>query len=194
MMRRREFIAGLGGAAAWPLVGRAQQANGIRRIGVLMNLGEVDPEGTQRVFAWIDELKKLGWVEGLNLQTDIRGCRQSWPGPTVRGGTPRACTGCAFRIWRIGGTATEEATRTIPLVFVNVVDPVGSGIVESLARPGSNATGFTQFDHGLSGKWLEVLMDLAPAVRRVAVLRDPSVSSGIGRLAARAVHSACSGR
>ena len=185
-MRRREFITLLGGAAAsWPLAARAQQGERMRRIGVLSALAADDPEDQARIAAFLQGLQELGWTDGRNVRIDYR-----WAGgdaerhASARGGIGRARAGC-----RPGhGTAAVEpllqATRSVPIVFVQVTDPVGAGFVASLARPGGNATGFTLFEYGMSGKWLELLKQIAPRVTRAAVLRDPTSSAGIGQLAA----------
>ena len=183
-MKRRSFITLLGGAAGWPLAARAQQPERMRRIGVLMNLAADDPQGQARVTPMVQRLDELGWNVGRNLQIDIR-----WAAADATQ-TRRfaadlvalapdiivAPTSAAFE-------AVRQTTRTVPIVFLNVVDPVGAGFVASLAHPGGNATGFTLFEYGLSAKWLELLKQIAPDVKRVAVVRDPSVGSGIGQLA-----------
>jgi putative ABC transport system substrate-binding protein len=184
-MRRREFISLLGGAAAWPLRAHAQQTDRTRRIGVLMNLAADDPESPVRVAAFAQGLQELGWIVGRNVRIDTRwgasdpDRSRSYaaelvalaPDVILASGTPSV-------------TALLPATRTVPIVFANVIDPVGSGFVESLARPGGNATGFSMFEYGISGKWLELLKEIAPRVTRVAVLRDPAFASGGGQLGA----------
>ena len=181
-MKRREFIMLLGGAAAWPLAARAQQGERVRRIGVLMNLAANDPEALRRMTAFVQGLQQRGWTEGGNVRIDIR-----W----AAGSTDRFRTYAAELVAlkpdvvlaASGATMPSllQATRTIPIVFVQVPDPVGAGFVESLARPGGNATGFTNFEYGLSGKWLELLKEIAPRVTRAAVLRDSSDPAGIGQ-------------
>jgi putative ABC transport system substrate-binding protein len=184
-MRRREFITRLGGAAAaWPFVARAQQTVQLRRVGVLMNLAADDAEGQARLTALAQGLQELGWTDGRNLRIDYR-----WGA----GDTDRHRKYAAELVARapnvILASATQavealrQATRTVPIVFVNVVDPVGAGYVNSLARPGANATGFIMFDYGISVKWLELLKEIAPQLKRVAVLRDAATASGIGLLA-----------
>jgi putative tryptophan/tyrosine transport system substrate-binding protein len=184
-MRRREFITVLGCAAAsWPLAARAQQGQRVRRIGVLMYMPADDAEGQARLAALSEALQQLGWSEGHNLRIDTRWANAddirrhatelaALPADVLVGGT---------------GTATAapllQATRTIPIVFVTLIDPVGAGFVASLARPGGNATGFTIYEYGMSGKWLELLKEIAPSVTRAAVLRDPAVVSGIGQFGA----------
>jgi putative ABC transport system substrate-binding protein len=184
-IRRREFITLLGAAAAWPFAVRAQQADRIRRVGVLMGIAESDPEGQARVAALREALQKLGWVDGRNIRIDSR-----WGG----GDTERLRAGAAELMGMTpdvvaGGGATalaalQQATRTVPIVFVGATDPVGAGFVESLAHPGGNATGFTQFEYSVSGKWVELLKQIAPRVARAAVVRDSTVAGGIGQLAA----------
>ena len=183
-LRRRQFITLLG-AAAWPLAARAQQGERVRRIGVLTNLAADDPEGQVRNTAFAQALAQLGWTVGDNLRIE-----QRW------------AAGDAERIRRYalelialapdvilatgaaGVAPVLHATRTVPVVFVLVPDPVGAGFVDSLARPGGNATGFVQFDYAMSGKWLELLKEIAPGVARVAVLRDPAIAGGQGQVAA----------
>ena len=184
-MRRRDFITLLGGAtAAWPLTGRAQQGERVRRIGVLLYLLAGDAEGQARLVAFTQALSQLGWSEGRNLRIDTR-----WA--TVGDVHRHAAELVALApdvLVAATGTATVapllQATRTIPIVFVNVIDPIGSGFVASLAHPGGNATGFTIYEFSMSGKWLELLKEIAPGVTRAAVLRDPAVASGIGQFGA----------
>jgi putative ABC transport system substrate-binding protein len=184
-MRRRDFMTLLGGAAAWPLTARAQQAASMRRIGVLMNLAADDPEASLRIGAFLQELQQLGWVLGRNLHMDIR-----WGAGSPESYRRYAAELVALAPDLIVGSASlsvmalQQATRTIPIVFVLVADPVGSGFTESLARPGGNATGFTQSDYGMSGKWLELLKEIAPRVMRAAVLRNPAIPAGSGQLGA----------
>jgi putative ABC transport system substrate-binding protein len=183
-MRRREFISLIGGAAACPLVARAQPGGRVRRIGVLMYLAADDPEGQARLAAFTQALKQLGWNEGHNLRIETR-----WATADDIRRHAAELVALAPDILVAGtGTATVapllQATRTVPIVFVSVIDPVAAGFVDSLARPGGNATGFTIFEYGISGKWLELLKEIAPGVTRAAVLRDPAVASGIGQFAA----------
>jgi putative ABC transport system substrate-binding protein len=185
-MNRREFITLLGGAAAWPLAARAQQPERVRRIGVLVASTADDPEAQARVAAFAEALSQLGWTDGRNLQIDVR-----WATTNADGLRRHAAELAALGpdvIVAATGTATVapllQATRTVPIVFAVVIDPVGAGFVASLARPGGNATGFTIFEYGLSGKWLELLKQVAPGTTRVAVLRDPTIVSGIGQFAA----------
>jgi ABC-type uncharacterized transport system substrate-binding protein len=184
-MKRREFILALGGAATWPLAARAQQGERIRRIGVLMNLAEDDPESQARMSGFVQALQQLGWTDGRNVRIEIRWAAADperfrkyateliTPAPDV------LLAGAGSSV-----TALQQVTRAVPIVFVNTPDPVGAGLVASLARPGGNATGFTVFEYGMTAKWLELLKQIAPKVTRVVVLRDPSLSANIGQLAA----------
>ena len=185
-MRRREFITLLGSAAAaWPLAARAQQpGERVRRIGVLMNTTADDPEGQARIAAFHQGLQEWGQTLGRNTRIDVR-----W-GAIDADSSRRYATELVALAPEVilvsaaaGLGALKQTTRTVPIVFVNVVDPVGAGYVESLSRPGGNVTGFTPFEYGLSGKWLELLKEVAPSVRRAAVLRDPAVASGVGQYA-----------
>jgi len=170
-VRRRDFITLLSGAAAaWPGAARAQQAQRLRRIGVLVNLAADDPETQARVGAFVQGLQEAGWVIGRNVRIDYRLAPNADQlaaellalGPDVVLANSNPCV-----------QQLLQATRVVPIVFVAVTDPVASGVVESLARPGGNATGFVTAEFGLSGKWLELLKEIAPSVRRVAVLQDP---------------------
>jgi putative ABC transport system substrate-binding protein len=184
-MKRREFITLLGGAAAaWPLAARAQPER-MRRIGVLMNPGESDPEGQARFAAFLQGLQQLGWTDGRNVRIDTR-----WS-PGDADDTRRHATelvALAPDVILATGSATVASllpvTHAVPIVFVLFPDPVGAGIVDSLARPGGNVTGFTSYEYGISGKWLELLKQIAPGVTRAAVIRDPAASGGIGQFAA----------
>jgi putative ABC transport system substrate-binding protein len=185
-MKRREFIAALGGATAWPLVARAQQPERMRRIAVLMHLLENDPEAQARIRALLGGLQQLGWTEGRNLQIDYR-----FGAADVDRARRYAAELIALApdVIQVSGTgpmaAVREATRTVPIVFAQVPDPVNAGFVDSLARPGGNATGFSvSEEYGSSGKWLELLKEIAPQVTRVAVLRDPTIAAGIGQTGA----------
>jgi putative tryptophan/tyrosine transport system substrate-binding protein len=183
-MKRREFITLLGGAATvWPLAAHAQQPERVRRIGVFMNLAADDPEGQARNTAFVQALQQLGWTDGRNARIDTR-----WG--TDAGSTRKYAAELVALapdvILASASTATsalQQMTRTVPIVFVTVIDPVGAGYVESLARPGGNLTGFSLFEYGLSGKWPELLKEIAPGVTRVAVLRDTAVGSGVGQYA-----------
>jgi len=185
-MKRREFISLLGGAAAgWPLAARAQQPERIRRIGVLLPGRSDDAEYQTRQAAFLQALQQLGWASGRNVQIDTR-----WAaGDTnlIRKYVAELVA-LAPDVILTAGSATLgpllQATRTVPIVFTTVLDPVGAGFVDSLAQPGGNATGFIALEYGLSGKWLELLKQIAPGLTRVAILRDPAVAAGIGQFAA----------
>ena len=184
-MKRREFITLLGGtAAAWPLAARAQQPERMRRIGVLMNTAAEDPEGQARIAAFHQGLQEHGWTLGQNARIDVR-----WGAANAESSRQRAAELVALspEVILVSASAAMSAlqltTRTVPIVFVNIIDPVGAGYVESLARPGGNVTGFTPFEYGLSGKWLELLKEIAPGVTRAAVLREAAVASGVGQYA-----------
>ena len=184
-MKRRDFITLIGGAAAaWPLAARAQQADRVRRIGVLLYLAVDDAEGQARLAAFTQALQQLGWSDGRNLRIDIRWATAD----DVRRHAAELVALAPDVLVAATGTATVapllQATRTVPIVFVTVIDPVGAGFVASLARPGGNATGFTIYEYSMSGKWLELLKEIAPRVTRAAVLRDPAVASGIGQFGA----------
>src|SRR5215472_1961874 len=181
-MRRREFITLLGGAAASPFAARAQQPTAKPRIGVLTNLGSDDPESLSRIGAFLQGLQELGWTDGRNVRIDYR---WSAGDPERNARYAAELVALAPAVILATGSPTVEplirATRTVPIVFVQMTDPVGAGVVESLARPGGNATGFTNAEYGMSGKWLELLKEIAPGVRRAGVLRDTNVT-GIGML------------
>jgi putative ABC transport system substrate-binding protein len=185
-MQRRNFLGVLGGAAAWPMVARAQQADRVRQIGVLMAATADDPDFQARFAAFQQGLQQLGWSDGRNVHIDTRWATTK-PDDIRRHAAELAALAPDV-ILAGSGTSTVapllQATRTVPIVFAVVIDPVGAGFVDSLARPGGNATGFTLFEYGISGKWLELLKEIAPAVTRAAVLRDPTIASGIGQFAA----------
>ena len=174
-----------GTAAALPLTALSQQAERQRRIGVLLGLAESDPEGHARLSAFLQALQQLGWTDGGNIQI----LRRYTDGDNDRA-RALAAELVAFSpdVILTSGASTVglmlQATRTVPIVFAGVADPVGAGFVDSLARPASNATGFTSYEYSLSGKWLDLLKELAPGVKRVAVLRDPAISAGTGQFAA----------
>jgi putative ABC transport system substrate-binding protein len=182
-MRRREFITLLGGAAAWPHLARAQQPDRMRRIGVL--IGATDDQETQaRLAAFRQALQQLGWTDGRNVRIDTRwGVANA---DDIRKYAAELVALAPDVILAAGNAPVErliQATRTVPIVFAIVLDPVGSGIVDSLSQPGGNATGFMQFEYSLTAKWLELLKQVAPGVKRVAVLRDSTVAAGIGQFA-----------
>jgi putative tryptophan/tyrosine transport system substrate-binding protein len=183
-LRRRQFITLLGGAAAtWPLAARAQQTDRVRRVGVLMNLPADDPEGQARIAAFHQGLQEWGWTIGRNARIDYR-----WGASDAERIRRHAAelVALAPEVILSSGTpsvaALQQATRSVPIVFTQVVDPVGSGFVASLAKPGGNITGFSVFEYGISGKWLELLKEVTPRVTRVAVLRD--FAAGLGQLGA----------
>jgi putative ABC transport system substrate-binding protein len=183
-MKRRAFISLLGCAAAWPLAARAQQPERMRRVGVLIGVAD-DAEGQARLAAFKNGMQSLGWIDDGNVRMDVR---------FTTGNAARAQTYAAELVGAapdviLGNThsavaALQQQTRTIPIVFVQVVDPVSGGFVESLARPGGNITGFVSLDYGFGVKWLEVLKEIAPRVSRVGVLRDPTITGGSGQLGA----------
>jgi ABC-type uncharacterized transport system substrate-binding protein len=185
MMKRRAFITLLGGAAVWPLAARAQQPQRMRRIGVLTPLAADDAEAQARNAAFLQGLSQLGWTVGQNLRIDYR-----WRALDRESARKYAAELVALApdVILVNGStmlsALEQVSRTIPVVFVQITDPVGAGFVESLARPGGNATGFTPYEFGTSGKYLELLKEIAPGVTRAAVLRDPASSTGLGQFAA----------
>jgi putative ABC transport system substrate-binding protein len=188
-MRRREFITLLGGvggaAAAWPIAARAQQSEQMRRIGVLMNFAADDSESSRRVAAFVQGLQALGWEPGRNVNVDYR-----WAAGEAERYRKYAAELIALSpdvILASGASSLGsllQATRAIPIVFVNANDPVGAGFVQSLARPGGNATGFMNIEYGQGGKWLELLKQIAPGVMRAGVMRDPGLPAGIGQFAA----------
>jgi putative ABC transport system substrate-binding protein len=182
MIRRREFITLLGGTAAvWPLAARAQQGERVRRMAVLMASG-ADDRPTQTLLAtFLQRLQQFGWTAGRNLHIDTRWSAAK--ADDIRKHTAELVALAPDVVLAGGGMVVPsllQATRTVPIVFVQVVDPVGAGLVDSLARPGGNATGFTSFEYGLSGKWLELLKQIAPAVTRVGVIRDAAIAAGTG--------------
>jgi ABC-type uncharacterized transport system substrate-binding protein len=185
-MRRRQFISLLGGAAAaWPLASRAQQPERMRRVAVLLGLAADDPETQARHTAFVQGLQELGWTDGRNLRIDTR-----WgagDADRIRRYAAELVALAPDAILATGTTVVgplQRATRTVPIVFVNVSDPVGAGLVASLAQPGGNATGFAALEYGFSGKWLELLKQIAPGVSRAAVVRDPALSSGSAQFGA----------
>jgi putative ABC transport system substrate-binding protein len=186
-MRRREFITFVGSAAVvWPLAVRAQQAGGMRRIGMLLTLTSDDPETKEGLAAFRQGLAQLGLEDGRNVQIEYRTGTQG-DADRIRKYAAELIALAPDVIFAFGTANTGpllQATRTVPIVFVNVADPVGAGFVDSLARPGGNATGFVQAEYGLSGKWLELLKEIAPRVTRAAVLRDPAITAGIGQFGA----------
>jgi putative tryptophan/tyrosine transport system substrate-binding protein len=184
-LQRRDFIAGLGSAAAWPVVARAQPTDGMRRIGVLTQYPEGDPLAAVNIKAFGQKMRDLGWTEGHNVAVEYRWTAAD-PALTRRFAAELIAQHPNALMASTGPTleALLQATRTIPIVFTSVLDPVGSGLIESLARPGGNATGFTLMEWGISGKWLELLKQISPQITRVAVIRDPSTPGGSGQFGA----------
>src|SRR5450759_2951284 len=185
-MQRREFITLIGGAAAtWPLASRAQQPERMRRIGVLMSLAADDRQGQARLAAFVQRLRELGWTDGRNVRIDTR-----WAAGNANDARKYAAELVALApdvILVSGGShvgTVLQATRIVPIVFTLTPDPVGAGFVDSLARPGGNVTGFINYEYSISGKWLELLKEIAPRVTRAAVLRDPATPQGIGQFGA----------
>jgi len=185
-VKRRTFITLLGGIAvpaAWPLTARAQQGERMRRIGVLMNLASDDAEGQARLAAFHQGLQQLGWTVGRNVQIDYR-----WgagDADRIRKFAAELIALAPDVILSTGSpsvAALQHATRTVPIVFATVVDPLSSGFVDTLARPGGNITGFTLFEYSISGKWLQLLKEIAPRTTRAAVIRDPALTAGGGQL------------
>jgi putative ABC transport system substrate-binding protein len=186
MMKRRAFITLLGGAAVgWPPMAHAQQGERMRRIGMLVNFASNFPDGQARVMTFVRAMQKLGWIESTNLHIDIRWAADD---PERYRQYSEELVGLAPDVIVAGASqsvaALKRVTRSVPIVFAGVIDPVGAGFVNSLARPGGNATGFAAFEYSISGKWLEVLKELAPNVTRAAILRDPTFAAGIGQFAA----------
>ena len=182
-MRRRDFITLLGSAPVlWPLAARAQQADRMRRIGVLMTLAADDPEGQARVAAFRQGLQQLGWTSGHDVQIETRWATSSIEARKHAAELVALAPDLILATGSPTVAALQQATRSVPIVFVNVADPVGAGFVDGLARPGGNITGFALYEYSMSGKFLELLKEIAPRVTRVAVLRDPAIAAGSGQL------------
>ena len=181
-MRRRYFIALAGGSAVWPLAAQGRDGGPMPRVGMLMSTTEINPEGPARLAAFQRELEQLGWTEGRNVKIDVR-----WSGGNgddIRKYAAELVALAPDVILASGGSVADQllkTTRTVPIVFTLTPDPVGAGFVDSLARPGGNVTGFMNAEYGLSGKWLELLKQIAPHVKRAAVLRDAAIAQGIGQ-------------
>jgi putative tryptophan/tyrosine transport system substrate-binding protein len=185
-MKRREFITLLGGtAAAWPFAARAQQDVRMRRIGVLMPLTADDADERALMPVFLRGLEQLGWIDGRNVRIDYREAGAN-PDDSRKHATELAALApdVILSIGSLNLPPLLQVTRTVPIVFVRVPDPVGAGFVDSLARPGGNVTGFTSFEYGISAKWLELLKEIAPRVTRAAVLRDPTLAVGTGQFGA----------
>jgi ABC-type uncharacterized transport system substrate-binding protein len=184
-MRRRDLLTLLGGAATWPLAARAQQRDRPRRIGALLNFASDDPAAQSRLTAFLQGLAQQGWTEGTNARITIRWGAQDTE--RIRKYAGELVALAPDVILTAGSPATGpvlQNTRSIPVVFVQVADPVGGGFVESLAHPGSNATGFSNFEYGVAGKWLELLKETAPGLKRALVLRNLNTASGSGQFGA----------
>jgi putative tryptophan/tyrosine transport system substrate-binding protein len=184
-MKRRAFITLLSGAvAAWPLAARAQERDRMRRIGVLMSVAADGPDGQPRLAAFLNGLQQLGWTEGRNVRIELR-----WgagDAERIRNYVAELVALGPDVILASGDhpvVALQQATRTVPIVFTMVADPVGAGLVESLAHPGGNTTGFTLYEYNMSAKWLELLKEIAPGVKRVAVIREAGTAAGTGQFA-----------
>ena len=183
-MRRRQFIILLGGATAWPLTAPAQQPKQMRRIGVLIGQAKDDPQVRPRIAAFIDTLRALGWAEGETVRIDMR-----WGEGRADSIQQYAAELAALvpdAILASGSSAVGpllQETREVPIIFVVVPDRIGAGFVENLAKPGGRATGFAMFDYSIGGKWLELLKEMSPSLKHVAVLRDPAIAAGPGSLA-----------
>jgi putative tryptophan/tyrosine transport system substrate-binding protein len=185
-MKRREFITLLAGtAAAWPLAAHAQQRERMRSVGVLLNLAADDPMGQARVAAFVQGLQAAGWSDGRNVRIDTRwaaadpGNYRKYAAELIALGPDVILASTTAAVVQL-----QQASRAVPIVFVSAIDPVGSGLITSMARPGGNVTGFVIFEYALAAKWLELLKEIAPGVKRAAVLRDTAVASGIGQFAA----------
>ena len=179
-MRRRAFITLLGSAVVWPVAARTQQSEGVRRIGILMNRAADDPQGQARLAAFQQGMQQLGWTDGGNMRIDVR-----WGADDVDRERRYAAELVALApdivlaSGTLSVTALQHVSRTLPIVFVGVTHPVGAGFVDSLARPGGNVTGFMIYEYDLSGKWLELLKQIAPSVMRVAIIRNPENPVGV---------------
>src|SRR5262249_20132370 len=184
VMKRREFITLVGSAAAsWPLAARAQQVDRMRLIGVLMHLAADDPEGQARVMAFVEGLQQLGWTDGRNVRIEIRWGANDADRDRYAGELVALAPDVILASTTLATAPLQNATRTLPIVFCNVADPVGAGIVGSLARPGGHTTGFTSFEYAMSAKWLELLKETTPGRRGGGVIGDSATPAGIGQFA-----------
>ena len=185
-MQRREFITLLGGAAvAWPRAARAEQADRMRRVGVLEARTADDREAQARLAALLQGLQELGWTDGRNVRIDYRwAAADADRSRTYAAELVAVAPDVILAAGSLSVAALQQTSRTVPIVFVNIIDPVGAGFVARLARPGGNTTGFTSFEYSLSGKWLELLKGITPNLTRIAILRDPALAAGIGQFAA----------
>ena len=181
-MKRRQFITVLGSAVAWPLAARAQQGERVRRVGVLIPFAANDAQPQPRIAAFLQGLQQLGWIDGRNMRIEYRWSAGN-ADETRKNAAELAALAPDVILAPGSGAAAPllQATRSVPIVFAHVPDPVGAGLVNSLARPGGNVTGFMSFEYGLGGKWLELLKQIVPGVKRAAVIRDPAITSGIGQ-------------
>ena len=183
-MRRREFLGILSGAAAWPVASKAQQAGRVRLVGMLSILGPDDPEGQTRRAVFEQTLQQLGWMVGRDLKIEIRQIGRDVDSLRRYAAELVALAPeVIFSIGSLPAASLQQATRTIPIVFMNVTDPVGAGLVESMAHPGGNLTGFSNFEYSISGKWAELLKQIVPHVTRALVFRDPTSTGGVGQFA-----------
>jgi putative ABC transport system substrate-binding protein len=183
-LTRRQLLPALAGAVAWPIAGHAEQGERMRRIGVITGITIDDPETKLRLAAFLQEMRRLGWTEGRNIRLDYRSSAGN--SDEMRKHAAELAALAPDVILAIGNATVAplmQATRTVPIVFTIVVDPVGAAFIKSLARPGGNVTGFMMFEYSLSGKWLELLKQIVPGIQRTAVLRDPTFGFGIGQFA-----------
>jgi putative ABC transport system substrate-binding protein len=184
-MRRRQFLGILGWAAAWPVASKAQTAERTRVVGVLQILGRDDPESKTRTEVFAQALQQLGWSVGRNLKIEIRNVGTDLDRlPRYAAELVALTPDVIVSVGSVTVAPLQQATQTIPIVFVNVPDPVGAGFVQSMSRPGGNTTGFLNFEYSMSGKWAELLKQIAPNVTRALVFRDPSTAAGIGQFGA----------
>ena len=182
---RRKFISVLGGTAfAWPLAARAEQTDRVRRVGVLTNLAAEDPKGQARLALFVRGLKEAGWARGRNVEIDVRAAGDASQYPKYAAELVALEPDVILAATTPAVMASQQASRTVPIVFVSVIDPVGSGLIASMSRPGGRATGFVLFEYALAAKWLQLLKEVASGVTRAAVLREVNTAAGIGQFAA----------